>query len=135
MIKYEIEGKTTKAYFVDSSNGQKVSWFLQLVNDLGRTFGIEICDHELFDKFYDFVMRQPWYATVTCKEDDKFCPLVGREMAKKKLLKRYYNCLFRCRNMIITYYKQKVDNAIKKAQLIKIAKKIYDLENELRYEK
>lgn len=134
MIKYEIEGNTTKAYFVDST-GQEVLWFLHLANDLKNTFDISIADHELYRKFFDYVMNQPWYATVTCKGGDKFCPIMGKEMAKKKLLKRYYTCLFKCRDMVITYYEQKTDEVIKKAQLGKLACKIYDLEEELRGKK
>lgn len=134
MIKYEIEGNTTKAWFINKHEVE-VSWFFALAKDLKKMFGINILNHELCHKFYNYVMNMPWYAIVTCKGGDKFCPVMGKEMAKKKLLKRYYICLFKCRDMVIAYYEQKTDEAIKKAQLGKLACKIYDLEDELREKK
>lgn len=131
MIKYEFEGKITRAYFV-YRDGEEVPWFIPIIKDLKNTFGIVIVSHELYPKIFNFVKNQPWDATVVCKGSDRFCLVRGREMAKKKLLKRYYICLFKCRDMVITYYEHKVNEAIKKAQLGKLANKIYDLEDELR---
>ena len=130
MIKYNIEGNTTKAWFEDEWT--RNSWYIPISNDLEKRFNIQLYGHELYDKISNYIYSQPWYATVTCKGGDKFCPIMGKEMAKKKLLKRYYTCLFKCRDMVIQYYKNKYDEAIKKAQLGKLANKIYDLEDELR---
>lgn len=130
MIKYSIEGNTTRAWFDNKYIGD--NWFIPISNDLEKRFDIHLYNHELYNKISNYICSQPWYATVTCKGGDKFCSIVGKEMAKKKLLKRYYTCLFVCRDMVIQYYSDKYDEAIKKAQLGKLACKIYDLEEELR---
>ena len=130
MIKYSIEGNTTKAWFEDKWTGG--SWAINIFNDLEKRFNINLYGHELYDKINNYIYSQPWIAEVTCKGGDKFCPILGKEMAKKKLLKRYYTCLFKCRDMVIQYYSDKYNEAIKKAELGKLACKIYDLEDELR---
>lgn len=133
MIKYEIIDNTTMAWFEDKYG--YINWVSPIFADLRKKFSIEVSSLDCFDKIYDYIHSMPWVATVTCKGGDKFCPIVGKEMAKKKLLKRYYICLFKCRDMVIAYYEQKTDEAIKKAQLGKLACKIYDLEEELRGKK
>ena len=50
---------------------------------------------------------QPHDATVVCK-DNCPCEAMGKEMAKKKLLKRYYNALMHCNWIVYNYHNEKL---------------------------
>lgn len=100
MIKYQIEGNTTKAYFDNP-------WKEMILHTLEVQYGRHCINKRVKKEITSYLSSQPHDATVTCK-DDFPCEAVGKEMAKKKLLKRYYNALFQCNWIVYNYHKEKL---------------------------
>jgi hypothetical protein len=100
MIKYQIEGNTTKAYF-------DKPWKEMILHTLEVQYGRHCINKRVKKEITSYLSSQPHDATVVCK-DDCPCEIMGKEMAKKKLLKRYYNALMHCNWIIYNYHNEKL---------------------------
>lgn len=120
MIKYQIEGNITKAYF-------DKSWKEMILHTLEVQYGRHCINKRVKKEITSYVSSQPHDATVVCK-DDFPCEAMGKEMAKKKLLKRYYNALKHCHWIVYNYHNEKLKtvSATFCKQLDKITTKIDD---------
>jgi len=119
MIKYRIEGNTTIAYF-------DISWKQAILHTLEVQYGKHCINKVVKAEILYYLASQPQNAKVVCKE--KPCELIGKEMAKTKLLKRYYNALKHCHWIIYNYHNNKLKevNAVFCKHLDKITTKIDD---------
>ena len=114
MIKYIVnkEEGTTKAYFKDP-------WGKSIIHTIGKQFGKKYLNSDLKKRLLHYISSQPNDAIVTCKED--FDENKGKEMAKAKLLKRYYHALYKCYRMVSDYHKNRAEEA--KAMFVHFASK------------
>lgn len=94
-------------------------WDKTIVYTIRKQFGNQYVNAVLKKKLVYYICTQPWVATVTCKED--FDEARGKEMAKAKLLKRYYHALYKCYKMVSDYHKHKAEEV--KAKFIHYASK------------
>lgn len=119
MIKYQIEGITTKAYF-------DKPWKEMILHTLEVQYGRHCINKRVKKEITSYLSSQPHVASVVCKEVP--CELIGKEMAKIKLLKRYYNALKHCHWIIYNYHNEKLKgvNAVFCKHLDKITAKIDD---------
>lgn len=101
MISYLINGNTTYAVF-------NVSWGDAIVHTLEVQYGKHNINKTIEAKIRNYIASQPNYAKVTLKKDDTYDETKGKEMAKKKLLKRYYNALIHCHWIVYNYHNNKL---------------------------
>ncbi len=103
MIKYFVneEKKTVVAKFEDNyGNTGKDIWEKYIVNHICKTIsktkgGINLClsDRNIYYKFIEDAIKQndSCYGIAKCADTDTFDIEKGKEIAKKRLLKKYYS--------------------------------------------
>ena len=119
MIKYTIVNNVTTAEF-------DIPWSKAILHTLEKQYGKHCINKVVKAEILSYLSSQPHDASVVCKEVP--CELIGKEMAKTKLLKRYYNTLKHCHWIIYNYHNEKLKgvNAVFCKQLDKVSTKIDD---------
>lgn len=108
MIKYTIDDVETKAYF-------KEPWSKSIIYTISKQFGKQYLNGRLKRILLSYINSQPWDATVSCKDiyGETFDTEKGKKMVKAKLLKRYYNTLNKCYEIVFNYHHKRLSDLTK----------------------
>lgn len=111
MIKYTFVGTETTAYFNES-------WSKSIIHTISKQFGKQYLNGRLKRILLSYINSQPWGATVSNRAipigyKEAFDPEKGKKMAKAKLLKRYYNTLNKCYEIVFNYHHKRLSDLTK----------------------
>jgi hypothetical protein len=96
-----LKGNTTYAVF-------DISWYDAILHTLEVQYGKHCLNKVIKHEICTYIASQPNYAKVTLRKGDTYDETKGKEMAKKKLLKRYYNALIHCHWIVYNYHNNKL---------------------------
>lgn len=134
MIKYEIRGTTIRAKLINRiGDCTDYVWFWQLYNELGR-----LNDDFLDDTIIENLIRKhvdrltKYYADAKCDPTDAFNEEYGKNLAKKRLLKKFNKVRY---NIMLEYWKllaynRQRQDVCHRLAIIKNKERMYNNESE-----
>lgn len=114
MIKYSHEGNVTYACFAGETDNLRYNWFKALHKEFkGRLPFMENAVISSFILKYA-PTEKVYYSKAKCHLDDKYSEQLGEEIARDRLLEKYYNDVARIQDDIKQYLEDKIESNLRK---------------------
>lgn len=114
MIKYSHEGRVTYACFVGETDNLRYNWFKSLHKEFKRR--LPFMENGVISSFilkYTPVEKS-YHSRAKCNPDDKYSEKIGEEIARDRLLAKYYHDVARIQDDIKKYLENKIESNLRK---------------------
>lgn len=114
MIDYGHYGYTTYACFAGENDSLRYNWFKSLHKEFKRR--LPFMENGVISSFilrYTPVGKN-YYSRVKCNPDDKYSEKIGEEIARERLLEKYYHDVARIQDDIKEYLEDKIEAGLRK---------------------
>ena len=114
MIEYSHEGNITYAWFAGETDNLRYNWFKSLHKEFKSR--LPFMENAVISGFvlkYTPVGKN-YYSRVKCNPDDKYSEKIGEEIARNRLLAKYYQDVARIQDDIKQYLEDKIESNLRK---------------------
>ena len=114
MIEYSYKGNITYACFAGETDSLRYNWFKSLHNEFKRRlpFMKSIILFRFILKYTP--TEKVYYSKAKCNPSDKYNKKVGEEIARERLLEKYYHDVSRIQDDIKKYLEDKIESNLRK---------------------
>lgn len=114
MIKYSHECNVTYACFAGETDNLRYNWFKALHNEFKRR--LPFMENAVISGFilkYTPV-EKAYFSKAKCHPDDRYSEQLGEEIARDRLLEKYYYDVARIQDDIKRYLEDKIESNLRK---------------------
>ena len=114
MIEYSHAGKVTYAWFAGETDNLRYNWFKSLHREFKRR--LPFMENAVISGFilkYTPVGKA-YFSKAKCHPDDKYSEHIGEEIARNRLLEKYYHDVARIQDDIKQYLEAKIEANLRK---------------------
>ena len=114
MIEHSHEGRVTYACFAGETDNLRYNWFKSLHNEFKRK--LPFMENAVISSFIlkYTPIEKVYYGKAKCNPDDKYNKKVGEEIARERLLEKYYNDVAKIQDDIKQYLEDKIEANLRK---------------------
>ena len=114
MIDYGYYGNITYACFVGETDNLRYNWFHSLYNEFKKK--LPFMESAILYKFIKKYTPtdKVYVANSKCNPSDKYNKKVGEEIARERLLEKYYHDVSRIQDDIKQYLENKIEAGLRK---------------------
>lgn len=114
MIEYSHEGNVTYACFAGETDNLRYNWFKALHNEFKRR--LPFMENAVISSFIlkYTPTEKVYYSKAKCHPDDKYSEQLGEEIARNRLLEKYYYDVARIQDDIKQYLEDKIEANLRK---------------------
>ena len=114
MIEYEHESNITYACFAGETDNLRYNWVKALHNEF--KWRLPFMENAVLSGFIlkYTPIEKVYYSKAKCNPDDKYSKKVGEEIARERLLEKYYHDVSRIQDDIKRYLEDRIETTLRK---------------------